>query len=86
MLEDIEEGTLALEILRPVDLTRAMEVIATYRDAGIGFVDASLVAMAERLKVGRILTTDVAHFAMLRPQGISYFEIVQQGISRYLAG
>ncbi|GFP26565.1 hypothetical protein HKBW3S25_02061, partial [Candidatus Hakubella thermalkaliphila] len=45
MLADIKEGNLALKILKPVDLTRTIEVIATYRDARIGFVDASLVAM-----------------------------------------
>ncbi|MBT9170560.1 MAG: Ribonuclease VapC26 [Actinobacteria bacterium] len=80
MLADIKEGNLALKILKPVDLTRTIEVIATYRDARIGFVDASLVAMAERLKVGKILTTDVAHFAMFRPQGMGTFEIVPQEV------
>lgn len=80
MLEDVKEGNLALEILKPVDLTRAIEVIATYRDARIGFVDASIVAMAERMKLKKILTTDVAHFTMFRPEGTGYFEIVPETI------
>lgn len=57
----------SVENLAPADLARAVELMETYADADIGFVDASLVAVAERLKISRLLTTDRRHFSLIRP-------------------
>lgn len=38
-----------------------------YWDLGIGFVDATVVALAERLDVTDILTTDRRHFGVVKP-------------------
>jgi predicted nucleic acid-binding protein len=58
------------------DMVRASEVMQTYADSEVGFVDASLVALAERYKLRRVLTLDKRHFSMFRPVGLDYLEIL----------
>ena len=48
----------------------------TYADAEVGYVDASIVALAERYNLNRILTFDRRHFAMFRPKGLEYLELL----------
>lgn len=55
------------------DVTRAADLLQTYCDQPIGFVDASIVAMAERLGVTTILTTDRRHFGVIRPSHTEAF-------------
>ena len=55
-IQSLVAGEIDVEALRPVDLVRASEVMQRFPD--LGFVDASVVAVAERLKVGSIATTD----------------------------
>jgi predicted nucleic acid-binding protein len=47
-----------------------------YEDAQIGFVDATVVAIAERLKLKRILTTDRRDFSLMRPRHCKEFELL----------
>ena len=65
-----------LEGLSGVDLRRALDLIEQYADSNIGLVDASIVAIAERLRITRILTLDQRHFRMFRPKHCAAFEIV----------
>lgn len=58
------------------DIRRAYEVMEQYADAEIGFVDASLVALAERYRIRRVLTLDRRHFSMFRPKGLDYLELL----------
>ena len=74
LLSGIREGELALEIFLPADLERTIEVISTYMDQKIGFVDAGIVAMAERLSITKILTLD-NHFRLIKPRHTSAFEV-----------
>jgi predicted nucleic acid-binding protein len=67
---------LAVEQVTMADLARAEEVMKEYADANIGVVDASLVAVAERLKLTRILTVDRRHFAMIRPRHCKEFDLL----------
>jgi len=69
-------GEFLLEGLSLRDLERADAVLEKYADANIGFVDASIVAIAERLKVGRIVTTDRRHFRLFRPKHCRAFELL----------
>ncbi|MDZ7703748.1 MAG: PIN domain-containing protein [Trueperaceae bacterium] len=55
---------------------RAHRLMVQYADADIGYVDASIVAVAEQLKIRRILTLDRRHFTMFRPQGLDYLELL----------
>src|SRR5712692_269772 len=67
---------LILESPQAADYARAAQVILQYSDAHIDFVDAVIVAMAERLSITRILTLDVRHFAMFRPSHCDAFELL----------
>ena len=57
------------------DLARAAELIAQYQDADIGLVDATIVAMAERVGVVRLYTLDRRDFTIIRPRHVAAFEL-----------
>lgn len=65
-----------LEGLRMPDLARADQVLQKYADANAGFVDASIVAVGERLRINTILTTDRRHFSLFRPRHCRSFTIL----------
>ncbi len=52
-----------------------MELLATYADADLGFVDASVVAIAERLGARRLYTLDQRDFRLVRPRHTQAFDI-----------
>ena len=58
------------------DLEHAFDIMDTYQDTPIGLVDASLVTLAERYSLRRILTLDKRHFLMFKPQGLGYLELL----------
>jgi uncharacterized protein len=61
----IVRGEVALEPLTSRDWTRIDALMRTYEF--LGLVDASIVAVAERLKLDTLATTDRRHFAIVRP-------------------
>ncbi len=65
-----------IEPLEGEDITRAADVMTVYRDTPLGFVDASITAMAERLGIVSLLTTDRRHFSLIRPQHTTSFTLV----------
>jgi predicted nucleic acid-binding protein len=72
----IESGYVAHVAMDDGDLARAFTLMDEYADANIGLVDASLVALAERYRIRRILTLDRRHFSMFRPKGLDYLELL----------
>ncbi len=75
-LRAVVSGELRLEGMTVADLTRSLELIEEYADSQIGVADASIVAIAERLRVSRILTLDQHHFRMFRPRHCEAFELL----------
>lgn len=67
-VDSLAHGEFAVEPLEPDDVSRAAAVMSEYADLGLGFVDATIVAMAERLRVKGIATTDRRHFGVVRPR------------------
>lgn len=57
------------------DLQRAAGLMDEYADAALDFVDAVIVAIAERLSIRRVLTLDQRDFRLVRPQHCTTFEI-----------
>ena len=47
-----------------------------YSDFPLGFVDASIIAIAERLESREVLTTDRRHFGAVRPRHARGFQVV----------
>jgi predicted nucleic acid-binding protein len=62
-LEDLESGAFALECGEE-DIARARELVARYADLRLGFVDAAVIACAER-HGGRVLTFDRRDFGVV---------------------
>jgi uncharacterized protein len=59
-----------------IDLQRANEIMNQYADAKVGLVDASVVAVAERLNINRILTIDQRHFSLFKPKNLGFLELL----------
>ena len=65
LLREVTQGAYAYEPVTLEDVERAAQVDKKFADLGLGIVDASIVALAERLDVRRILTID-GDFAAVR--------------------
>ena len=65
-VQALADGELTVVHFTADDLARCAGLLKTYGDAAIGFVDASVAAIAERLKITKILTTDRRHFSIVK--------------------
>jgi hypothetical protein len=65
-VQALAAGEFALAHLADEDLGVAARVMTRYADMPLGLVDASIVALAERLDVEAVLTTDRRHFGAVR--------------------
>jgi uncharacterized protein len=59
-----------------VDLESANAIRVRYDDVPLGFVDSSLLALAERYRIPRVLTLDRRHFWTVRSQNFGHFELL----------
>jgi predicted nucleic acid-binding protein len=75
-LRGLDGGQFAIEPTRRADRERAVQLIEQYRDARIGYVDAIVAAIAERLGDPRIATVDRRHFSMIQPRSVDAFELL----------
>jgi uncharacterized protein len=75
-LEDLLAGVYRVEPLTGPDLERCAVLQATYADLAIGIVDASVVAVAERLREPKVVTLDLRHFRVVRPAHIETLELL----------
>lgn len=62
--------------LIPRDLARMADLVKTYADLPLGGVDASVVAVAERLSIRTVATLDRRHFTIVRPRHADSFELL----------
>jgi predicted nucleic acid-binding protein len=69
----IVDGEFTTEPVEPEDFERAADVMQRCADLPLGFVDATVVAIAERVEAREILTTDRHHFGVVRPQNVRAF-------------
>lgn len=58
------------------DLDRMAELVETYADFPLGLVDASVIAVAERLGAADIATLDRRHFSVVRPAHVPAFRLL----------
>jgi predicted nucleic acid-binding protein len=70
LLADIEAGAYVVADLERADYVRVRELCDRYADADIGFVDAAVLAIAERLGEPKLATLDRRHFGLLRPRHV----------------
>jgi predicted nucleic acid-binding protein len=65
-----------VEAPAPQDWSRIAELVEQYGDFPLGGIDASIVALAERLNVQTIITLDDRHFRAVRPKHSRAFRLV----------
>lgn len=66
-LSDVVAGAYTVEAPTGDDLDRCLSLQDSYRDLRLGVVDASVIALCERLRVTRVATLDRRHFLAVRP-------------------
>lgn len=76
LLTDIRHGAYDIEELAEADYDRVDEVLRTYRDLGVGFVDAAVLAIVERLGETKLATLDRRHFAAMRPRHVAALDLL----------
>jgi uncharacterized protein len=75
-LRRISEGAFWVDDAVPDDYERAAVLVEQYADRSIGYVDAMVVATAERLGARRVATLDHRDFLMIRPRHVEAFELL----------
>jgi predicted nucleic acid-binding protein len=75
-LDDLLAGAYRQESPTPADLIRCRELQTKYDDQPLGVVDASVLALVERLGEDRLATLDHRHFATVRPAHIEALELL----------
>jgi uncharacterized protein len=70
-LEDVDNGAWRIEHPSMGDLQRAGQLQRAYRDLRLGVVDATVIALAERLSENKVATLDHRHFATVRTQHVA---------------
>lgn len=68
LLDDIAAGAYQVAELVAADYVRVRDLCDRYADADIGFVDAAVLAIVERLGESKLATLDRRHFGLLRPR------------------
>ena len=66
-LSDVDTGGVRIEPLNAEDYARIRVLLRQYADFPLGLVDASVVAICERLGERRVATLDHRHFSAIRP-------------------
>ena len=67
-LRSLREGELHAETVEPYDWPRITELLDEYSDLPLGIVDASVVAVCERLGAETLATLDRRHVSVVRPR------------------
>ena len=76
LLDEVGRGSYLLAEFGAEDIREARDLIADYRDLGLGLADASIAVLARRYKTLNILTLDERHFGVLRGPGGHPFRLL----------
>jgi len=75
-LADSLDGLLEVVDLQTQDYLRVRELLDRYRDLALGFVDAAVLSVVERLGETKLATLDHRHFAVVRPRHVPAIRLV----------
>jgi predicted nucleic acid-binding protein len=75
-LRSLKTSRFELTALTEEDIARIGDVLEEYQDSRIDFVDASVMAIAERLNLTIVLTLDRRDFSLYRPQHCPAFTLL----------
>ena len=76
VLDDVKAGAFSIEPLIAEDYDRVGELMTTYSDLEIGFNDAAVLAIVERLHEPKLATLDHRHFAVMRPRHTNALDLL----------
>jgi uncharacterized protein len=65
-----------VEDLTASDYERAVDLLRTYADLKVDFVDCAVLAVTERLGEPKIATLDHRHFSTMRPRHVEALELL----------
>ena len=75
-LADVRTGLFTLLETASADLDRIAELVDTYADLPLGTVDASVLALTERLQLTEVITLDHRHFSVVRPRHVAHLDLL----------
>lgn len=75
-VEQLKESPFRFVSVSNADVARITGLLTQYADLELDFVDASIVTIAERLDIQRVLTVDQRDFRAIRPKHCPYFDIL----------
>jgi uncharacterized protein len=76
LLDAIKARELDVEDLTASDYERVGELMRTYADLDVGFVDCAVLAVTERLGETKLATLDYRHFGTMRPRHVEALELL----------
>lgn len=75
-LASVADGDFETVDLIPEDYARMAELVSQYDDFPLGTTDASVLALAERLSITEIATTDRRHFSAVRVRHMAHLTLL----------
>jgi predicted nucleic acid-binding protein len=76
LLTDVRSGGYEIEPLYSEDYERVSTLMKMYADLQVGFVDASVLAVVERLREPKLATLDRRRFGAMRPRHVEALTLV----------
>lgn len=76
VLDQVRRGAFAVEDVTAEDYERIDELLRTYADLKVGFVDCAVLAVVERLGEPKLATLDHRHFTVMRPRHCEALELL----------
>jgi hypothetical protein len=67
-----------VEAPEPEDWPRIAELVRRYHNFPLGGTDASVIALAERLRTDLVITLDRRHFTAVRPRHCTAFRLLPE--------
>jgi len=67
---EVEEG----------DISSIAELVEQYVSLPLGIVDATVIAIAERLNLTEVATVDRGRFSIVRPKHVSAFRLLPEAL------
>jgi predicted nucleic acid-binding protein len=79
LVDEVRRGVFRVEDLNADDYARVVDLLETYVDLRVGFVDAAVMAVVERLGEPKLATLDRRHFTIMRPRHVEALELLPAG-------
>ena len=76
MLDQAQRGALIIEDLTAAYYGRVADLLTTYAELKVGFVDCAVLAVTERLGEAKLATLDHRHFGTMRPRHVEGLELL----------